>query len=155
MVPFCLAGGCADPTQIIIDHSSEMPRFIIHHPGWGTPATWPRVQEFAIASDEDGSLWELKSTDPQGVPADRLAIIYGQTPDGFFQAHPAENARPRPLLRGRTYYLGANGTAGSYRGVFALPLVPHRPVPEPDLIPGARREPEPFAPTTAPAIPAG
>lgn len=150
-----LATGCVDHSQIVVDLSADEPRFIIHHPGFGWPFLWPRVQEFAIASDEDGSLWELRSTSPDGVAANQLAITYGEPPDGFFQAHPAENARPRRLKRGCTYYLGANGTAGSYRGVFALPIEANLLTPEPDLVPGATRDGVPVSPTTAPADPAG
>ena len=90
-----------------------------------------------------------------GVPADHLTIIYGHLPDGFFQVYPAENAPPVALTPDRTYFVGANGTAGGYTGVFSLPVDLRLHVPQPDLLPGARREGERLDDTSAPANPAG
>lgn len=117
-----VATGCGGPHAITVDLSADQPRFIIHQMTWGWPFRWPMVDDFVIASEEDGALWELKSTDPAGVPARRLAIVYGDVPPGFTQVHPEGVSRPKALLPGRSYYVGATGPVSIYRVVFALPV---------------------------------
>ncbi|MCG8404311.1 MAG: hypothetical protein MI923_03840 [Phycisphaerales bacterium] len=114
--------GCADPTAIDVDLSADKPRFTIDHADWGWPFRWRRVSDFALASEEEGLLWEIRSTDPDGCSARQLAIVYGDVPAGFYQVAPEENARPARLRSGRTYYVGATGTSSVYRAVFALPV---------------------------------
>ncbi len=127
--------GCGDPTAIAVDLSADKPRFVIHHVTWGWPFRWPRVQEFAIASNEDGALWDIKSIDEAGVPARELGIVYGEVPPGFAQVSPEQDARPKPLVGGRMYFVGATGPESVYRTVFALPIgmlgpPPDRPLPQ-------------------------
>lgn len=122
----CLAGvvftGCNDPGTIDLDFTGQPVRFFIHHRGWPRPFHWPRVTEFAIASEEDGAIWQLRSEDSEGQPARELAIIYGRLPPGFVQEFPAGSTAPVPLQRGRTYYVAAGGPRAVYRMVFALPI---------------------------------
>ena len=113
--------GCTDPSTIEVDLSADKPRFTIDHTAWGWPSQWPRVNDFALASEEDGLLWEIRATDPDGCSAHQLAIVYGDVPTGFYQVAPGENARPPRLRCGRTYYVGATGSSSVYRAVFALP----------------------------------
>lgn len=98
-------------------------RFIVDHEGWPRPFVCPRVSEFVIASDEDGTVWELESEDSKGIAARELAFVLGEAPPGFRQVSPENNARPKPLTPGRTYYVAAGKPKGVYyRMVFALPL---------------------------------
>ncbi len=115
--------GCHDPTVIDVDFSDETPRFLIHHRTWGWPVLWPRVNAFAIASDEDGKMWELRSRLPEGVPARDLVFEYGETPTEFRQTFPIHDARPRRFSGGRNYFIGATGPNDErYRMVFGLPM---------------------------------
>jgi len=116
--------GCRGGENIGVDLSADTPRFIIHRPVLGWPFRWPMVNAFVIASDEDGAVWELRSTDPSGLPARQLAIIYGRVPSGFYQVVPDENAAPKALRHGRIYYVGATGPKAVFRTVFSLPISP-------------------------------
>lgn len=116
--------GCGGGEHIGVDLSADVPRFIIHRPSLGWPVRWPLVNAFVIASEEDGAVWELRSTDPSGLPARRLAIIYGQVPSGFYQVLPSENVAPAALRKGRLYFVGATGPKAGFRTVFALPIGP-------------------------------
>ena len=117
------AFGCHDPTTIDVDISGENPRFVIHHRTWGWPFLWPRVDAFALASEEDGRMWELEARLPEGVPARDLVFEYGKIPADFRQAFPPKDSRPRKLTGGRNYYIGATGpNEERYRMVFALPM---------------------------------
>jgi len=124
--------------DIDVDLTSDHPRFVFHHPTWGWPFRWPKVSSLAVASDEDGLLWKLEATDPDGVPAQELAIVYGETPDGFFQADPSGNVRPRALTRGRVYFVGATGRGSVFRAVFALPVGRYGPAPRNDWAPDSQ-----------------
>lgn len=115
-------GGCSDPTRIKVDVSAEKPRFLIHHPTWGWPFRWHRIDEFVLASDEDGVVWQLRSADAVGVQTRELAIVFGEVPMGFAQVFPAQELSPEKLKAGRTYYVGATGPKDErYKAVFALP----------------------------------
>ncbi len=114
--------GCGGGENIGVDLSADAPRFLIHRPTLGWPFRWTMVDAFVIASEEDGAVWELRSTDPAGLPARRLAIIYGQVPSGFYQVLPSESAAPAELRAGRLYYVGATGPKVGFRTVFALPI---------------------------------
>ncbi len=116
--------GCGGGENIGVDLSADAPRFILHRPVSGWPFRWPMVDAFVIASEDDGAVWELRSTDPTGLQARRLAIIYGQVPSGFHQVLPKENAAPAALHAGRLYYVGATGPHERFRTVFALPIRP-------------------------------
>ncbi len=142
-VVFLPSGGSAPDDEavryeIAVDLTADHPRFVFHHPTWGWPFRWPKLSSLAVASDEDGLLWKLDATDPGGVAARDLAIVYGETPDGFFQANPPGNARPRPLTRGRVYFVGATGPDSAFRAVFALPVGPYGPAPRPDWLPDSQ-----------------
>jgi len=134
-----LAGGCGASDRIAIDLSAPTPRFILNKPTWGWPFRWPMVNALAIASKQDGALWEIRTTDPDGLAAHRLAIIYGQIPPGFYQVVPDDNAHPPPLRAGRNYFVGATGPDATFRAVFALPIQAGTAPPPPDLPPGAKR----------------
>lgn len=114
--------GCQSVGVIEVDVTAQPPRFIVHHQGWPAPFHWPRVTEFAIASEEDGAVWELRSASSDGEPARQLAFIFGEVPPGFFQLTPDKAARARPLVVGRTYFVAAGGPSYIYRIVFALPV---------------------------------
>lgn len=122
----CLAAsGCSDPEGTVdVDLSVMPPRFILDHQGWPRPFWWPRVTEFAIGSKEDDLLWQLQAADDFGQLARNLAFVYGQVPSDWSQTFPAEGAKPKPLVPGRSYYVGAGGPEYVYRVVFALPLSP-------------------------------
>lgn len=113
--------GCGRPETIEVDLTTLPVRFIVDHQGWPRPFWWPRVTEFAVASEEDGLLWQVESAEGEGEPADRLAFVYGQPPPGFRQVHPAEGAAPQTLMSGRSYFVAATGPKNVYRVVFALP----------------------------------
>ncbi|MFQ5429664.1 MAG: hypothetical protein ACE5E1_05065 [Phycisphaerae bacterium] len=127
--------GCSGDYTIRVDLAEKRPRFIMHAPTWGRPFRGPKVSAFAIASNEDGELWELRSTDPGGEPARRLTFVYGEVPPGFFQVFPADDARPKPLRPGRTYFVGATGPASTFRAVFALPVGRSGPPTDAGLLP--------------------
>ncbi len=119
------AAGCSSPEGTIdVDLSSVPPRFIVDHKHWPRPFWWPRVNEFAIGSEKDDLLWHLHSADGLGDSARSLAFVYGQVPSGWVQAFPADGVRPKALVAGRSYYVGAVGPKAVYRVVFALPLSP-------------------------------
>ncbi|MFQ5412539.1 MAG: hypothetical protein ACE5EC_09570 [Phycisphaerae bacterium] len=122
IMAMCFAGlsGCSTP-NIQVDLSSDRPRFIIHHPTWGWPFRWPRVDGFAIASGTEHH-WELKAVEPSGAPARDLAIVYGEVPNGFYQVFPEKNAKPRSLRAGEIYWVGATGSDTTYHATFALPV---------------------------------
>ncbi len=150
--------GCHRSNVIEVDLTTPPPRFVIDHHGWPAPFRWPRVTDFAIASDEDGAVWELRSEKMEGVPARMLAIIYGELPPGFLQVTPAKGARARPLVPGRTYYVGAVGPSSVYRIVFALPVGYWEPMPShPTSMPNgfapwpAAADPAPAGATSAPS----
>jgi len=135
--------GCSKPQTITLDFSSAPVRLIINHAGWPRPFMCPRVNQFAMASNEDGAVWELESDDPGGVAARQLAMIYGEVPPGFHQITPAGTARAPALVAGRTYFVAAAGPESVYRIVFALPL---------DAIEALRGGPRPAAsPSTQPS----
>lgn len=117
-----LISGCQRDGVIEVDVTAQPPRFIVHHRGWPAPFHWPRVTEFAMASEEDGAVWELRSSSPDGEPARQLAFIYGEVPPGFVQLAPDKAARVHPLVVGRTYFVAAGGPSHVYRIVFALPV---------------------------------
>jgi len=115
--------GCGPYEGVIqIDQTAEPIRFIVHHDDWPRPFWYKRITEFAIASDQDGRIWELKSASPRGVGANQLALLYGRTPEAFTQSYPAGNERPGRLVRGRTYYVAAGGPRALYKMAFALPV---------------------------------
>ncbi|QDV89040.1 hypothetical protein RAS2_01010 [Phycisphaerae bacterium RAS2] len=129
----CAAGvflcGCNRPGAIDVDLTSHPVRFLIDHRGWPRPFMCPRVTEFAVASDEEGAVWQLAAESAEGVPARELAIVYGELPRGFVQTVPTSGRPPR-LMEGRTYYVGAGGPRSVYRIVFALPLERGMPLPQ-------------------------
>jgi hypothetical protein len=105
--------------------SSTPVRFIIDHAGWPRPFGWPRVTEFAVASDQTAGgelVWYLKSVSEKGELAHRLAFIYGRVPPDFYQVFPKEGRAARPLEPGRVYYIGAGGDEVVYRMAFSLPV---------------------------------
>lgn len=113
--------GCGRPETIEVDLTTLPVRFIVDHQGWPRPFWWPRVTEFAVASEEDGLLWQVESSKGEGELADRLAFIYGQPPPGYRQVHPVEGTAPKSLISGRSYFVAATGPKDVYRVVFALP----------------------------------
>lgn len=117
-----VSSGCSKPQTITLDFSSAPVRLLINHQGWPRPFSCPRVTQFAMASNEDGAVWELESDDPGGVAARQLAMIYGEIPPGFHQITPVGSARAPALISGRTYFAAAAGPRSVYRIVFALPL---------------------------------
>ncbi|HKQ47447.1 MAG TPA: hypothetical protein VJZ71_05220 [Phycisphaerae bacterium] len=133
-----LPAGCQRDGVIEVDLTAQPPRFIVHHRGWPAPFHWPRVTEFAIASEEDGGIWVLRSATSEGEPARQLAFVFGEVPPGFVQLTPDKAARVRPLVVGRTYFVAAGGPTYVYRIVFALPVDTWTPV-------------QP-SPTTSPAV---
>ncbi len=120
--------GCNRPGAIDVDLTSHPVRFLIDHRGWPRPFMYPRVTEFAVASEEDGAVWQLAAESAEGVPAKELAIVYGERPRGFVQTVPTSGRPPR-LMEGRTYYVAAGGPRSVYRIVFALPLERGMPMP--------------------------
>ncbi len=123
-VIFCvMTVGCNKPGGVEVDLTSPaQPRFIVDHHGWPRPFWWPRVTEFIIASEEDDCIWQLAATNAGGELANRLAFVFGDVPPGFIQVHPTDNARPKPLISKRSYYVAATGSQAVYRAVFALPV---------------------------------
>ncbi len=105
-----------------MDLSADGPRFIVDHSGWPRPFRIPRVNEFAIGTEDDVVHWHLKSSLPSGEAADNLAFVYGRVPSGFFQVIPADDAAPKPLVAGRNYLVAAVGEDQVYRIVWALPV---------------------------------
>jgi len=141
-----LLSGCQRVGVIEVDVTSQPPRFIVNHHGWTVPFRGPRVTEFAIASEEDGAVWELRSAAPRGEKARQLAFVYGETPPSFVQVTPEKTARPRPLVPGRTYFVAAGGPSSVYRIVFALPVEYWTPrQPPPTSAPVGFRAPTPKA----------
>ena len=126
---FPYLAGCQRDGVIEVDLTAQPTRFIVHHRGWPAPFHWPCVTEFAIASEEDGAVWELRSATEHGEPARYLAFIFGEVPPGFVQINPERAAPPRPLVAGRTYFVAAGGASHVYRIVFALPVDSWSPVP--------------------------
>lgn len=121
--------GCNRPGAIDVDLTSHPVRFLIDHRGWPRPFMYPRVTEFAVASDEEGAVWQLAAETAEGVPVKELAIVYGEVPRGFVQTVPTSGRPPR-LMEGRTYYVAAGGPRSVYRIVFALPLERGMPLPQ-------------------------
>ena len=89
--------------------------------GGPRPFWFPRVTEFAVASEEDGVLWQLESIGSEGEPADSLAFIYGSPPQGFRQLDPVQGTAPKSLVSNRSYFVAATGPNAVYRVAFALP----------------------------------
>jgi hypothetical protein len=116
-----LCTGCARTETIGIDLTTTPIRFIIDHDGWPRPFWWPRITEFAIATEE-GDVWELRSEAQDGVLARNIGIVFGEVPPGFYQTFPEGNLHPVRLDMGRTYYAAAGGPKSIYRLVFALPV---------------------------------
>jgi hypothetical protein len=144
--------GCHHVGVIEVDVTTQPPRFIVDQHGWPKPFWWPRVTEFALASDEDGAVWELRSESSRGKAARQLAFIYGETPVDFVQVTPEKSARPRALVPGRTYFVAAGGPSWVYRIVFALPVNYWTPVgPPPTSAPGAAAPRTPTANLASPA----
>jgi hypothetical protein len=114
--------GCIEPEPVQIDLSSNPIRFIIDHQGWPRPLWWPRITEFAIASEEDGQIWELHTEGSKGVLAREIGIVYGEVPPGFYQTFPELNKHPARLEMGRTYYVASGGSKALYRLAFSLPV---------------------------------
>jgi hypothetical protein len=126
---FCVSTGCQLPPQTIeMDVGAHPVRFLIHHQGWPAPLMWPRIDDFAIATQEE-VIWQLKATSGRGVPARDLAIAFGKPPDDFAQVLPEQNKSPRPLVRGKTYFVAAGSKQCLYRIVFSLPVDAHLPLP--------------------------
>ena len=124
----CASAGCRLPPQTIeMDISAQPVRFLIHHHGWPAPLMWPRVAEFAIATQEE-VIWQIKATSDRGVPAQNLEIDFGRTPDDFAQVLPEQNKSPAKLTPGRTYFVAAGGSQCLYRIVFSLPVDAHLPM---------------------------
>ena len=105
-----------------MDLSSRPIRFIIYHQGWPRPFWWPRVNELAVADNQDALIWHLKSSNAQGELAHQLAIVYGRVPPGFYQVFPEGDKAPAPFQRDRTYYIAAGGDHAIYRMAFSLPV---------------------------------
>lgn len=147
---FLFGTGCATEYKVEVDLSTDTPRFLMHEPTWGWPFRWPRVSALAIGADEE-SMWEIEAADSKGLEANQLAIIYGDVPAGFVQTHPPNDARPRKLTQGRTYFVGATGPEGEiFRAIFALPVGPEGTPPDPEFAPDRKRlEPE-VAPSPPP-----
>jgi len=115
--------GCQEPQSIDVDISSNPLRFIIDHRGWPRPFWAPSVKEFAIATEEE-AVWQLEATGSRGEAARELAIVYGEAPAGFRQVFPEKAEKPKPLQRGRMYFVAAGGRSTVYRMVFSLPMDP-------------------------------
>ncbi len=140
-----MVAGCSGDGVIEVDFSSQQVRFIIDHRGWPRPFSWPRVNDFGIASEEDGPIWQLQTETLSGQPARQLAIIYGEVPRGFSQVFPSDNAAPKPLERGRNYFVAAGGPKQVYKAVFALPVDAMTPLWNRSSMPGTTTQPEPAA----------
>ena len=98
--------------------------FTLNHRGWPAPMRWPGVTEVSVASEaDDAELWHLVAEAPGGVPAKELTIVYGVVPRGFSQTVPVDGGRPKKLVTGQNYYIGAGGKECVFGVVFALPLV--------------------------------
>lgn len=129
--------------MIQIDMTTMPVRFLINHKGWPRPLWTPRVTEFAIASEDDGPIWQLEAADELGRPARDLAIIYGQVPAGFVQTFPEDGLRPRMLATRRTYFVAAGGADSLYKMVFAMPVSQWEPILPPRPVePQATTQPE-------------
>lgn len=125
---FAPAAGCSVEGRIDVDASALPSRFHIHQKGWPAPFYIPRITEFAIASEEDGPIWQLEAESGKGVMARNLAIEYGILPTGFVQVYPEGDQKPTALRTGRTYFVAAGGPKAIYRMVFALPVESWRPI---------------------------
>ncbi|HVP11924.1 MAG TPA: hypothetical protein VMV94_12150 [Phycisphaerae bacterium] len=143
-----IVAGCGRPETVEVDLSSSPARFIVDHAGWPRPFWWPRVTEFAIGSEEDDLLWQLQATSDRGELAHKLAFVYGQVPPGFAQVFPAVGTAPKPLIPGRSYFVGAVGPKAVYRAVFALPVSPEE---APHRRPGRQSSSDPGEPSSQPA----
>lgn len=124
---FIPLSGCAVEGPIEVDSTTEPVRFIINHRGWPRPFWSPSITEFAIASEEDGPIWQLESADGAGVTARQLAIVYGQIPSGFVQAFPEQAKDPAKLKPGRNYFVAAGGPKAIFKVVFAVPIDGYAP----------------------------
>ena len=126
--------GCGphENVQMIgFDATGGVATFTLNHRGWPAPMRWPGVSEVSVASEaDDAELWHLVAEAPGGVPAKELTIVYGVVPRGFSQTVPVDGGRPKKLVTGQNYYIGAGGKECVFGVVFALPLVTTRPVPE-------------------------
>lgn len=133
------SAGCRSTWPIEADLSAASPRFEMHGRTWGWPVRWPHISAFAIGADDE-SLWEIETIDQKGVPARQLAIVYGEVPEAFVQNHPPNNARPKPMVPGRSYFVAATGPNDEvFRTVFAVPIGPLGAPPESDWTPDAPR----------------
>ncbi len=121
--------GCQQEGVIEIDLRAKPVKFLIDHRGWPRPFWYPRVTEFAIASEEDGPIWQLEAADETGQPARDLEITYGLIPKGFVQILPEGGLRPRKLVTHRTYFAAAGGPRSIYKMVFSMPLTNWSPIP--------------------------
>ncbi len=151
-VMFCTTFGCSHEGIVRVDLQPDPVRFIIDHAGWPRPFWSPRVTEFAIASEEDGPIWQLQSIDEFGLAARNLIFDYGRVPAGFVQIFPEDGRRPTSLRTHRTYFVAAGGPNAVYRIVFAMPVSGWTPV-----LPVVPRNPREFLPanptTTQPTTP--
>lgn len=120
--------GCSVEGPIEVDCTSHPVRFIVNHRGWPRPFWSPRINEFAIASEADGPVWQLQADDSLGVPARQLAFVYGQIPPGFIQIFPDNAARPKALKPARNYFVAAGGPKAVFKMVFAVPVEGYAPV---------------------------
>lgn len=146
----CAVMGCHHEGAIRVDLSTGTPRFIIEHQGWPRPFWTPRVTEFAIASEEDGPIWQLESIDSRGLAAKQLVIEYGRVPAGFAQVYPEGGLRPRSLQTRRNYFVAAGGQRAVYRIVFAMPITGWTPI-LPNATPKLREPDRMDITTTQPA----
>lgn len=119
--------GCAVEGPIEVDSTTEPVRFIINHRGWPRPFWSPDITEFAIASEEEGPIWQLEAATGQGVKARQLAILFGRVPSGFVQTFPAQAEKPRRLKPGRNYFVAAGGPKAVFKVVFAVPIDGYTP----------------------------
>ncbi len=139
LISYLSSTGCANEHRIEVDLSTTAPRFILTGKTWGWPFVWPRVNALAIGADSE-PVWELEALDKQGVAARELAIVYGEVPKGFVQKHPGGDVRPGRLIPGKTYYVGATGPGDEvFRTIFALPMDPLGPPPDPAWTPDRKK----------------
>ena len=108
-------GGCVLKGQHMRLIDRETPAFVIRDTRLlalfrraRVTTIWVTVYEQPDGRRYYPKVWEVKSMDPAGVPADGIVVRYPDPPKGFWQSHPRGHS-PGPLSDDTGYRFAAAG----------------------------------------------